>query len=158
MLVRTNPLQPGYYWVDYNPESAGGKAFEAWLRANPTKVRSYTTEKVEAGDPWYTVWPSELYDNLMQPDLVWMLFQVKEPINWDAKAFGFWPNTTAQGAATTKDDTVQKPSPEEATAGIDARIKSAVWTVFWMGVAFYGVTQIPKLLADGIQRKGREDT
>lgn len=124
MLVKTNPLPPGFYWVDYDPLSAGGVAFRAWLTQNASAVRARATELITPG------FMSGIAAR------VWTLLEVLRAIDWPAATFRFWPNSTPNGAATVKSDIVQTPEPPAPWTQ-----EKILWLAVVAGLAFYAVNQ-----------------
>jgi hypothetical protein len=67
--------------------------FQAWLRAVGAKVFVRTTESFSTNPP-----------------RDWYLFEVREPVNWDAVSFGF-PTIAPASVQSSADTTTNTPSP-----------------------------------------------
>lgn len=102
-LERQNPIPPGIYWVDTFkiavPAGPDQRAqFSAWRTQHAETVKVLRTQTIEATGG--------------NPDYEWVLFQVLEPTwRWGTDTHLGFPTRAPKGAATTEEDTVQRPPP-----------------------------------------------
>lgn len=105
-LEHRNPLPVGRYWIDAIGASAID-SLDRWLAANNTTVH-VVNSKFDPGEAGPFTNPLEQQ---------WVLFEVTEPTRWTPT---FSVPTIAPYDVATRDDTVQRPPPEQIPSLFEA--------------------------------------
>jgi hypothetical protein len=93
MIVRSDPIPPGFYWLDLIGD-AGRDAFNEWIELWQGAAMAREIRRSEYS----------------QRD--WVLFEVRLPVRrWTSRALGL-PTVAPKGAATLEADTERAPQPE----------------------------------------------
>ncbi|HET9930206.1 MAG TPA: hypothetical protein VFQ35_05955 [Polyangiaceae bacterium] len=146
-IERRNPLPRAVYWQDVFTPAIGEhggtiEEFRAWASAHKNAVLIRQTVYHGPGaDPFAELIANSGWvinpllaklaaDAAAAPDFgrsrLWALFEVREPVPWDAIKFGY-PTIAERGTETTEGDTVTKPPPEpDAIDRVDDAIDSAI--------------------------------
>lgn len=140
-LVKTNPLPVGRYWIDVFED--GIPSWIGWSGGNLATVSVEKTEFYEgttllgkiAG--WIYPWvPTPTNpDKVVQPDRVFVIFNVTSPTMWTIAETNGRPSIAPKGVIETSDDTVSKPKGKGLFDDLSPGVKIAVGGTAILGVA-----------------------
>lgn len=108
-LERRDPIPPGIYWIDAirrTPRGDAEEAFRRWRADHADRVIVRATED--------------------HGEYVWILFEVLADVpRWSGDTGLGLPSRAPRGAATRREDTVQRPPPEKMP-GLSDVVASAI--------------------------------
>jgi hypothetical protein len=137
VLMRTNPLPAGRYWLDVFGDNRD--KMSTWLKTNAASLQVEDTESFEATTDF--------------PARDFYIFSVKSPAPWDAVTFGY--PTVADSSVKSSNDTVQKPQVESSTQILQSAADTVTKIAFWSAVAIAGVLVLKTADTLGVFRPTR---
>lgn len=133
-LMRQNPLPPGRYWIDTFGDNRDKMV--TWVNTQGAAVQVADTESFDATSDF--------------PARDFYIFQVKNPVPWDAVTFGY--PTVADSTVQSSDDTVQKPQVESSGEILQNAADTVTKIAFWSAVVIGGVLVLKTVDALGLLR------